>query len=122
MTNSAVPRVLLVNDDADGMFLFRHAVAREFPNAVFFECRDGMAALTLLRSQQVDGFITDHHMVEMSGLALVAAIRNFDPETPIFMVTAAGNIERAARTEGVTEFNANGNWDEIRGIIRRILQ
>jgi DNA-binding NtrC family response regulator len=113
--------VLLVNDDPDGLYLFERAVAREFPDSVIFKCNSAPSALTFLHAQKVEAVMTDNRMLEMTGLAMVAAIRKFDPKTPILMVTGAGNIEAEAMAAGVTLFIANGKWDEIRAKIRQLV-
>ena len=116
------PQVLLVNDDDDGLFLLERAVAKEFPDAVFSQCKDGHAALEFLRSRTVDAIITDNRMPEMSGIALTAAIRKFDTKTPILMVTASEHIEPEARAAGVTLFVATGSWEEVRHQMRVLLR
>jgi len=115
------PRVLIVNDNDDGLFLLRHAVAKEAPDAVLLECKGANLALTLLESQPVDAIITDNRMPDMSGIAMVRAIRLHDPTTPILMITGSPEAEAEALAAGVTIFVGGGTWDEIRGKIRALI-
>ena len=54
------------------------------------EAEDGVAALKVLKSQQVDFIISDWNMPNMSGLELLKAVRGDDElkALPFLMVTA----------------------------------
>lgn len=64
-------RLLLVNDDADGLFLLNHAMQREFPEAETIVCRSAEEALTHLDASPVNLLITDNRMPFVSGIELV---------------------------------------------------
>jgi two-component system, NtrC family, response regulator HupR/HoxA len=114
--------VLLVNDDDDGLFLLERAVTKDFPGATVFKCKGAAAALHLLETESVDAIITDNRMPEMSGVAMVRAIRARNVDTPILMLSGAGDVETEAFEVGVTGFLAGGSWDEIRSRIRDMLR
>src|SRR3954471_20592856 len=116
------PRILLVNDDEDGLFLLEHAVAREFPDCAIFKCRTGPPALAMLESQPVDAIITDNRMPAMEGVDMVRLIRQRDHHTPILMLTGSEQVKSAAIDAGVTRFLTSGSWDEIRREIRKVVE
>jgi DNA-binding response OmpR family regulator len=115
------PRILIVNDDDDGLFLMELAVAKEFASATIRKCHTPSEALSHLALAQVDAIITDNGMPDMSGLEMIRRIRSKDQLVPILMVTGAPHIESAAFDAGVSSFSSSGSWDEIRQRIRELL-
>lgn len=69
---------------------------------------DGMEALDLVkdRSQLIDLIICDWAMPRMSGIDLLMAVRQLDPDMPFIMETGHGTKDHviAARQHGVTAF------------------
>jgi DNA-binding NtrC family response regulator len=55
----------------------------------------GRAGLELARSVPFDAVITDVMMPEMDGLQVLDALRNFDDELPVIMITAFASMETA---------------------------
>lgn len=121
ITVHGTPRVLLVNDNEDGIFLLERAARKEFPDAMCFKCAGAAAALRLLETETVDAIITDNRMPEVTGIVMVREIRRRDAVTPILMLTGSSEIETDAIAAGVTLFFAGGNWDDIRLKIRELL-
>jgi CheY-like chemotaxis protein len=116
------PRILLVNDDEDGLFLLEHAVLREFPGATILKSKSGPDALALLGTQPVEAIITDNRMPAMEGVEMVRLIRQRDGNTPILMLTGSEHMKAAALAAGVSLFVASGSWDDIRGRIRELVK
>src|SRR5438067_13610438 len=96
----SAPRILLVNDDDDGLFLLEHAVAREFPGCEIIKCRNGPEALASLETQPVEAIITDNRMPAMEGVDMVRLIRQRDRHTPILMLTGSEQVKSAAFDAG----------------------
>lgn len=73
---------ILIADDEE---LLRTALASAFTRFghQVFQAEDGVAALTLLSGNPVDVVISDIQMPEMTGLELLAWIRERDPREPI---------------------------------------
>jgi two-component system, OmpR family, response regulator len=115
------PRILVVNDDEDALYLVSHAVTREFPEAELFTCRNGDDALGLLRIQNVDAIITDNRMPGTNGIAMVRAIRATGAATTILMLTGAENVRDEALEAGVSAFMSTGTLGEIRQKLRELL-
>ena len=55
----------------------------------------GREGLELARSMPFDAVITDVMMPEMDGLQVLDALRNFDDELPVIMITAFASMETA---------------------------
>lgn len=91
------PKVLVIDDDE----LVLNASARLLSSAGF-EIRketDGQVALSLLQSGQCfDAIVTDLEMPVIHGLNLVRAIREFDHDVPVVVVTGSPSLESAIAT------------------------
>ena len=82
-------KILIVDDFATMRKVIRNLLKQGgFENVV--EAEDGVAALKILKSQQVDFIISDWNMPNMSGLELLKAVRSDDElkALPFLMVTA----------------------------------
>ena len=88
-------RVLVVEDDAD----LRDALAQAFDLAGFAvdAVEDGETALRALGSARdfPGAVVSDIRMPGMSGLALLAAVRELDPDLPVVLVTGHGDVPLA---------------------------
>jgi two-component system response regulator GlrR len=115
------PRILVVNDDEDALFLLHRTILRECPDAAVTGLRSAGDALAFLETQQVDAIVTDNQMPGMDGLAMVHAIRARDPATIILMLTGSDQVKGAALNAGVNSFVSTGSWSEIRIKIRELL-
>lgn len=56
---------------------------------------NGKAALEVIKTEHVDLVVSDFHMPNMNGLALLEAIRQESESLPFIMVTAQGEIKTA---------------------------
>jgi two-component system, OmpR family, response regulator TrcR len=118
----SAPRILLVNDDHDELFLLERTIAREFPAGVVWKSHSAEDALAFLAQQAVDAVITDNRMPLLGGLEMVRMIRAGDQRTPILMLTGSDEIKTAAFAAGVTAFLASGSWEAIRRQIRDLIK
>jgi DNA-binding NtrC family response regulator len=59
---------------------------------------DGADALQKLHTFEADAIITDLHMPNMDGKALLAELKRSHPHVPVIVLTAFGNIETAIAT------------------------
>ena len=118
----SAPRILVVNDDEDTMFLIAHAATPEFPGSKVLTCHNAADALTLVRIEPVDAIVTDNGMPGMSGVAMVQALRATDVSTKILMLTGAEHIRGAALAAGVNAFMVTGGLSDMRRSLRELLQ
>ncbi len=104
-------RILMVDDEPDAQELFRQNFRREIRKGVYsFDFAiSGEAALELLKGQtppMVLLVLSDINMPGMSGIELLAEIRQTWPEVGVFMITAYGDnaTEARARDLGAERF------------------
>lgn len=100
---SALPAVLVVDDDPLSRSLLtallqRHDAACEIVTAI-----DGAEALNRLEEQAFQLIITDNQMPQLSGLELTAIVKRRWPETPVMLISGdmPNSVERRAREQGV---------------------
>ena len=83
----------------------------------------GVKALELFRQESIDLILTDQKMPNLSGSALLQAVRAINPETPVILMTAFGSIEAAvsAIQGGATDYLTKPlNLDELLFRIRQV--
>ncbi len=104
-------RILMVDDEPDAQDLFRQNFRREIRKGVYsFDfALSGEAALGVLESGEppkVVLVLSDINMPGMSGIELLAEIRETWPELGVFMITAYGDnaTEARARDLGAERF------------------
>ncbi len=115
-------RILILNDEEDGLILLRHALEREFPEAAVASFADAESALAALHRERFDAVVTDNRMPGMSGIDFVRRFRSSDQATPVIMLTGSEEKKAEAAVVGVTTFISSGNWTEIRAQIRNTLR
>ena len=102
----AAIRVLHVDDDPDfadltASFLDNSETAFDVTSST-----DPTDALDLFREAQFDCVVSDYDMAGLSGLELLAEIREIDPDVPFVLFTGKGSEEIASRaiSSGVTDY------------------
>jgi EAL domain-containing protein (putative c-di-GMP-specific phosphodiesterase class I) len=90
-------RVLVVDDDASMRRLCARVLASEGWEVVAVD--GGRAALGCVcdRGARFDCVVTDVHMPEIDGFALIAAIRRHDDELPVLLMTGDPSLDGAVR-------------------------
>lgn len=81
-------KILLVDDDESSREMLLKLLTKEGHQATGVE--DGAAAILLLRNRHFDVVMTDLAMPIMSGTELAAAVKARHPETPVVLVSGAG--------------------------------
>lgn len=114
-------RIVLVNDDEDGLFLFEHTVRKDYPTADTQIFRSAEAALLYVSRAPVDAIVTDSRMPGLSGIDLTRRVRAFDAHIPIIMVTGAEEKKAEALAAGVSCFISDIDRERIRAEIRRTI-
>lgn len=98
-------RLLLVNDDEDGMYLINRSLRRTFPDAEIVQAKSAVAGLAILAEAAVDGIVTDNEMPLMTGLEMVRRIRAGGATVPIVMLSGRAALQAEALAAGVTVFH-----------------
>ena len=123
-------RILMVDDEPDAQELFRQNFRREIRKGVYsFDFAiSGEAALEVLKGQtppRVALVLSDINMPGMSGIELLAEIRQTWPELGVFMITAYGDnaTEAKARDLGAERFLTKPvNFPVLKDYLSRTLE
>jgi DNA-binding NtrC family response regulator len=102
--NSEIDRILVADDDA----VIREGL-RRILSAEGYEVEvvsNGRAALERLEQKRFRLLVTDLKMPGMSGLEVLQAIRSFQPELPVILITGYAAIDNAveAMKNGATDY------------------
>ena len=116
-------RILVVDDEVDHLSLLRVILRRDFAVQT---ASSGAQALDLVRDDPPDLVIADQRMPEMTGLELLAYLRDHHPSTVRILLTAysdAGVLKEAINAAGVYRF-VTKPWDPelLRIDLRRALE
>jgi eukaryotic-like serine/threonine-protein kinase len=94
-----IPRVLVVDDDADFRTFVCSFVRRMSPDAFLYTAQDGVEALDVARRVQPHLAVLDLNMPEMNGLELATAL-HLSPETSrTRVVVVSGNADLGVRAQ-----------------------
>ena len=100
----AKARILIVDDEESTRELFAELLIRWGYEVE--QTSDGHGALKIAADSHPDVIISDLVMPKLDGLALVRALREEQPETPVVIITGKGTIDAAVEAvrEGVFDF------------------
>jgi len=100
----AKARILIVDDEESTRELFAELLQRW--GYEVDQTADGHAALKIAAESSPDVIISDLVMPKLDGLALVRALREEQPDTPVVIITGKGSIDAAVEAvrEGVFDF------------------
>ncbi len=100
----ATARILIVDDEESTRELFAELLQRW--GYEVDETADGHGALKIAAETHPDVIISDLVMPKLDGLALVRALREEQPDTPVVIITGKGTIDAAVEAvrEGVFDF------------------
>jgi DNA-binding NtrC family response regulator len=115
--------IILVADDDDSLRRVLEFQLREAGYEVL-TAADGQAALDVFTGREVDCLITDLRMPGLSGIELLRRASAINPETPVVVITAYGDIETAveAMRAGAFDYVTKPfNRDQILLTVRKAL-
>jgi DNA-binding NtrC family response regulator len=97
MKKAHLGRVLVVDDDPAMRRVCARVLGNEGWEVVVVE--GGKAAIASVCEQTVpfDCVVSDVHMPEIDGFALIAAIRRYDDELPVLLMTGDPSLDGAVR-------------------------
>jgi DNA-binding NtrC family response regulator len=100
----AKAHILIVDDEESTRELFAEILQRWGYDVD--QTADGHAALKIAAEMHPDVIISDLVMPKLDGLALVRALREEQPDTPVVIITGKGTIDAAVEAvrEGVFDF------------------
>ena len=119
------PRVLVVDDDDDMRALVASALSSDGYRVT--EARDGSDALDMMRitGRVPDAIVTDVCMGDVSGLSLLAALRDEGCMTPIIVMTAFGDEQvrgEALRLGADAIFDKPIDIEDLRIVVMNVLR
>lgn len=85
-------KLLLVEDNADVLFLLRRALEQSSHEIIIAQC--GYEAIDLLKSIKVDAVISDIMMPNGSGVWLLKEMERLKDQTPVLLMTAGASPPR----------------------------
>ncbi len=88
-------RILLVDDSPDDRLLAIREIQRQFPDVEIYEVPTLAEFYEALEADQFDFVITDYELNWTTGLDILRAVKEHDPERPIVMFTNSGTQEIA---------------------------
>ncbi len=90
-------RILSVDDEPDMLKLMSMIIREKTPYEIT-TTNNPLEALELIRKGGFDIVIADLKMPGVDGIQLLKAIREFDEDIPVIIVTAYGTVESAIET------------------------
>jgi DNA-binding NtrC family response regulator len=98
-------KVLIVDDDDDLRAIVRDVLKDEGFSPL--EAADGLSALKVFRDTPADAVLLDLEMPGMGGMETLQELRKLDPQVPVIILTAFGDIPTAVRAiqEGAYDFS-----------------
>jgi len=116
-------RILVVDDEASQRELVSGYLKKQ--GFEVFTAGGGEQALELFRQAPMELILTDQRMPGLSGLDLLKAAREINPETQVIVMTAYGSVETAvaAMRDGAADYVAKPlNLEELRQKIQRLVE
>ncbi len=116
-------KILVVDDEESIREFFEIMLKREGYQVL--SASNGKEGLEQLKKHQVDLIISDIQMPEMSGMELLAQVKEQDPEMPVVMITAFGSTDTAveAMKLGASDYLQKPfKLDEVKLIIAKALE
>ena len=93
MTTASGPSILIVDDETAILDTLRILLRNEgFQVAT---AQGGKAGLELLKQSQPDIVLTDVRMPSVTGIDILTAVRQQEPETPVILMTAQASLQSA---------------------------
>ena len=119
----ALSKTILIADDDDNL---RRVLEFQLGEAGYtvLSAADGAEALEVFTTNEVDSVITDLRMPKLSGLEFLEKIKALNPEMPVIVVTAFGEVETAVAAVKAGAFDyitKPFNRDEILLTLERAL-
>ena len=118
-----VARILIVDDEESIREFFEIMLKREGYQVL--TAQNGVAALEVLKKQSADLIISDIQMPEMSGLELLAKVKESDSDAVLIMITAFGSTDTAieAMKLGAYDYIQKPfKIEEVKIVIRQALE
>jgi two-component system NtrC family response regulator len=95
--------VLIVDDEPNYLIVLSELLSEE--GLEVFTAGNGEEALKMVRQTDLDLIVTDMRMPGMDGLELLKTVKTINPDLPVIMVTAFGEVEKAVAAMKAGAYN-----------------
>ena len=112
-----IPRVLIVDDEAD----FRRLVKEALPAFIVVEAGDGKEALERVQEEELDLVITDIRMPNMDGFGLLDNLRSQYPQLPVLAVSGYLETDEARERDFDGFIDKPISLQQLRGLVEKIV-
>lgn len=92
---SSVHSILVVDDEEQLCRIISQKLELEGFQA--FQANDGQAAIQLMNEQDIDVVVLDYRLPDMTGIDLLEIMKKQNPQIPVIMLTAYGQVEHAVK-------------------------
>ena len=116
-------KILVVDDELNMRLVLKALLSKEGYNVA--TASDGMEALKILKSGDVEVIVTDMKMPKLDGMGLLARVIRDYPSIPVIIITAHGTIAAAvdALKKGAFDYITKPfERDELQHIIRKAIK
>ena len=113
-------RILLVDDEPAQITSIKSFLKRR--SYTVLSANSGNEAMAVIRDGNVDLVLTDFRMPDMNGLEVVKAVKEFNPEIPVVVITAFSDTEDAVQVmkEGAFDYLSKPvNLDELEALVQK---
>src|SRR6185312_7371301 len=119
--NSAKPKVLLVDDDAD-LLLAMKAAFRKM-NCTVLLAANGIEALEILDKEKLSLVISDVRMPKMNGVELLEAIQRRGIDVPVMIISGFTDYtaKEIDRRDGIVLLDKGQSVSQLRSIVAEYL-
>ncbi len=114
------PTVLVIDDETGILDTLRILLRKEGYEVTV--AQGGKAGLEALRTAQPDIVISDVRMPQVTGLDILAAVKDLDPMTPVILMTAQASLQTAIQAVNAGAFHyiqKPFSNDELLAIVRK---
>jgi len=95
--------ILVVDDEPNYLIILSELLIEE--GFEVFTAENGAKALQIVQNTDLDLILTDMQMTHMNGVDLLKAVKAFDKDIPVIMITAYGEVEKAVTAMQAGAFN-----------------
>ena len=95
--------ILVVDDEPNYLIILAEVLRDE--NFEVFTAENGQKALEIVQTTDLDLVLTDMQMPIMNGMELLKQIKPINPDLPVIMLTAYGEVEKAVAAMQAGAFN-----------------
>jgi DNA-binding NtrC family response regulator len=116
-------RILFVDDDKDILMMVEQYLNMQGYNIA--TVNSGLKALDLVKQQDIHIIFTDYKMPEFNGLELLAAVKQYNSEIEVIIVTGYGSMESAVQAMKFGSYDylqKPFKLDHLKLIIDRIIE